>query len=145
MAAPNDDTLVQRMVRAINTHDLDALVACFAEDYVNETPAHPMRGFRGREQVRRNWSQILAGVPDLRARVPRTAVDGTTVWSEWELSGTRAEREPFELRGVVIFGVAGGAAAWARFFLEPLDVTTGDVDTATARMVGNTTNVEEAS
>jgi ketosteroid isomerase-like protein len=61
---------------AVNDHDLDALVACFAPDYVNETPARPQRGFRGREQVRRNWTQIFAGVPDIRAAVPRYATDG---------------------------------------------------------------------
>src|SRR4051812_40894700 len=47
--------LVDRLVQATNDHDLDGLVACFAADYENATPAHPARSFRGREQVRRNW------------------------------------------------------------------------------------------
>ena len=59
--------LVDRLVRATNAHDVDAVAACFAEDYENETPVHPARGFRGREQVRKNWEQIFAG----RARRPR--------------------------------------------------------------------------
>jgi hypothetical protein len=57
--------VVQRLLEAINAHDLEAMVACFADDYVNEWPAHPQRGFRGSQQVRRNWSQLFAGVPDL--------------------------------------------------------------------------------
>ena len=62
---------IDRLVRATNQHDLEALTACFAEDYLNETPAHPARGFRGQAQVRRNWEQIFAFVPDVRAGVIR--------------------------------------------------------------------------
>jgi hypothetical protein len=68
---------LRRLQRAVNDHDIEALVSCFAEDYVNETPAHPLRGFSGRDQVRKNWTQIFAGVPDARAEVPRVAVDAT--------------------------------------------------------------------
>ena len=129
--------VVERLVAAVNAHDLDALVACFAGDYVNETPAHPRRGFRGREQVRRNWAQLFAGVPDLRARVPGTAADGGRVWTEWDLAGTRRDGAPFALRGVVIFGVGGGQITSARFYLEPVEETSGDVDAHTARVAGS--------
>ncbi|MDQ1450096.1 MAG: hypothetical protein QOC79_3067, partial [Actinomycetota bacterium] len=74
--------LVDRLVRATNEHDLDAVVACFADDYENETPAHPARGFRGRDQVRRNWEQIFAFVPDVHAAVLGRAIDGDTAWTE---------------------------------------------------------------
>lgn len=40
--------------------------------------AHPERGFTGRDQVRRNWEQIFAAVPDVTAEVVRIAVDGDT-------------------------------------------------------------------
>src|SRR4051794_24035588 len=74
--------MVQRLQEATTRHDLDALVDCFAADYVNETPVHPARGFTGRQQVRANWQQIFAAVPDVRAEVLRTATAGDTVWSE---------------------------------------------------------------
>lgn len=54
--------VMERLLQAMNGHNLDAVVACFALDYLNETPAHLARGFRGNEQVRRNWTQIL-GAP----------------------------------------------------------------------------------
>jgi hypothetical protein len=38
---------IERLSRATNDHDLEALVNCFAPDYVNETQAHPARGFGG--------------------------------------------------------------------------------------------------
>jgi len=129
--------VLERLLEAVNSHDLDQMVACFADDYVNETPAHPQRGFRGSEQVRRNWTQIFAGVPDFRAQVPRAAVDGDTVWTEWEMSGTRTDHAPFLMRGVVIFGVIDDSIASARFYIEPVEDTSGDVTAATNRVVGN--------
>jgi ketosteroid isomerase-like protein len=130
--------VVQRLLTAINAHDLDAMVALFAEDYVNEWPAHPQRGFQGNEQVRRNWSQIFAGVPDLQARLPRMVVDGDTVWTEWDIAGTRRAGGPFLMRGVSIFGVAEDRLAWVRFYLEPVEEDSGDVDANTRRVVGAT-------
>jgi hypothetical protein len=131
--------VVERLLEAINAHDLEAMVACFADDYLNEWPAHPQRGFRGSAQVRRNWSQIFAGVPDLRARVPRIAVDGATVWTEWDIYGTRRDGAAFLMRGVAIFGVAEGRLAWVRYYLEPVEEASGDVDAHTRQVVGTAT------
>jgi ketosteroid isomerase-like protein len=131
-------TMLRRLERATDAHDLEALVDCFSPDYRNETPVHPARGFRGREQVRRNWQQIFAGVPDLRARVLRSTVDGATVWSEWEMSGTRRDGAEHLMRGVVVFEVADGRAASARFYLEPVDPGPEDVDAAVQATVGAT-------
>ncbi len=122
--------MVERLVHATNDHDIDALVACFAEDYENETPAHPARGFRGREQVRRNWEQIFAFVPDIRAEVVRLAVDDATAWTEWEMTGTRRDGTAHHMRGVIVFGVRDGLASWAHFYLEPVDAIASTVDDA---------------
>ena len=122
--------MVDRLLRAINDHDLEALVACFAKDYENETPLHPSRGFRGSGRVRRNWEQIFAFVPDLRAEVTRRAVDGDVVWTEWEMTGTRRDGSAHCMRGVVIFGAGDGVAQWARFYLEPVELRCGTVDEA---------------
>ncbi len=121
---------VKRLVAATNAHDLEALVDCFAEDYVNETPAHPSRGFHGREQVRRNWSAIFAAVPDITVRVLATAVDGGVVWTEWEMSGTRGDGGPHLMRGVILFIVREDRAAAARFYLEPVETSSGDANSA---------------
>src|SRR5437879_12613983 len=57
---------IDRLVRATNLHNIDAIEACFSDDYVNETPAHPARGFRGRAEVRRHWEQSVAFVTVMR-------------------------------------------------------------------------------
>jgi ketosteroid isomerase-like protein len=125
---------VQRLLDATNGHDLEALVSCFAPNYVNETPAHPVRGFEGREQVRRNWQQIFAGVPDLVAEA-RWIADGESAWSEWEMRGTRRDGTPHLMRGVVIFGVVDDEATWARFYLEPVEQAGPGVDEVVRRTV----------
>src|SRR3954471_7745151 len=102
------EAVVERLDRATNDHDVEAVAACFAADCENLTPAHPARGFRGREQVRKNWEQIFAFVPDLRAEVVRSAVDGDTAWTEWVMSGTRRDGSAHEMRGVIVFGVRRG-------------------------------------
>jgi ketosteroid isomerase-like protein len=127
--------MVKRLCSATNDHDLPELVACFAPGYRNETPAHPQRGFTGREQVRRNWEQIFAAIPDLSTEVVRSAVDGDTVWTEWEHRGTRPDGSRHLMRGVVIFGVADGLADWARFYLEPVQEDDKDIDAAVRRQV----------
>jgi ketosteroid isomerase-like protein len=137
----HDDTIedaasvVARLERATNAHDLNALVACFAADYRNETPAHPARGFTGREQVRRNWEQIFAAIPDLTAKVLRQAVSGDEAWTEWEHRGTRRDGSMHMMRGVVIFGVSNGLLAWARFYLEPVQEGSENVDAAVRRQI----------
>ncbi len=121
---------IDRLVRATNQHDLEAMAACFSEDYLNETPAHPARGFRGRAQVRRNWEQIFAFVPDIHAEVIRSAAKADTIWTEWEMRGTRRDGRSHWMRGVIVFGVNDEAIRWARFYLEPVDESDATVDDA---------------
>jgi ketosteroid isomerase-like protein len=128
-------TTIERLVEATNRHDLEALVGCFAEDYRNQTPAHPARGFHGAAQVRRNWEEIFAFVPDIRARVLRSAVDGDAVWTEWEMRGTRRDGSAHRMAGVIVFGVDGGLIRWARFYLERVDEGEATVDEARREQV----------
>jgi ketosteroid isomerase-like protein len=128
--------LVHRLTQAINAHDLEAMVACFAPDYRNETPVHPSRGFIGRDQVRRNWEQIFAFIPDLTAEILRLAVHDDVVWTEMEHRGTRRDGSSHLMRGVAIFGVRDSMAAWVRFYLEPVDEDNIDVDAAVRLHIG---------
>ena len=127
--------VIDRLVLATNQHDLEAMVECFSEDYENETPAHPARGFRGRAQVRRNWEQIFAFVPDIHVEVVRSAVDANTTWTEWEMRGTRRDGKSHWMRGVIVFGVDDDAIRWARFYLEPVDESGATVDDAIREQV----------
>lgn len=128
---------IARLRDAINSHDLEAVVACFADDYRNETPAHPSRSFTGREQVRSNWTQILAGIPDLRAEIVRSARCGDDLWAEWSWNGTRPDGAAFAMRGVTILGVdSAGTIAWTQFYMEPVDANGPGPDAAVDVVVG---------
>lgn len=124
-----------KLQEAANAHDLDALVDCFDPAYRNEAPAHPSRDFLGEEQVRTNWRQIFAFVPDVHTSVLRWAVDGSDVWSEWAMSGTRLDGTRHLMCGVIIFGVRDGRAIWARFHLEAVDEASTSVDDAVRHQV----------
>jgi ketosteroid isomerase-like protein len=126
---------VTRLLDATNDHDLDGIVRCFDPGYRNGTPAHPQRNFTGREQVRRNWSTILGGVPDLRVTIPALAVDGDEVWTEWRMSGTRRDGTTHEMAGVVVFTIPTDLITAARFYLEPVGRETGTADDAVARLI----------
>jgi len=127
---------VTRLQRATNDHDLDALVACFAEDYVNETPAHPSRSFTGRDQVRRNWARILAAVPDLTSTLVASTTAGDAVWAEWAWAGTRRDGQRHEMRGVTVTTVRDGVIAAARFYMEPVLRDDVGIDESVDRVAG---------
>ena len=112
---------LERMLQAINSHDLGAMVACFADDYRCEIPLHPSRSFVGSDHVRQNWTGLFRRVPDIEARVLRSVEDGDTVWSEWEMTGTTTEGVDFRTGGVAILRVEDDRFAWARFYLDPVD------------------------
>ncbi len=125
------DGPVRRMIDAVNRHDLDAMVAEFTENYENITPIHPARGFRGREQVRRNWEALFAAVPDLRVIVhtATTAADGR-VWMEWGNTGTRVDGVGVQMAGVAIFATQSDRISGVHFYLEPVDHGSKDINAA---------------
>lgn len=128
--------LATRLRDAVNHHDLDAMVDCFAADFVNRTPVHPARSFQGRDQVRKNWSQIFATVPDLEAEMIDSATNGELVWTEWEMRGTRVDGVAHLMRGVSIFDASGGEFRSVRFYLEPVDLSGSGIDAAVASALG---------
>ena len=130
--------LVTRLTNAMNGHDLEALVAAFDTDVLSETPAHPQRTFRGAAQVRRNWEQILAGVPDLQAELLDVVSHADTVWAEWDWHGTRRDGSLHRMRGVTILRLKGTRAVSVRFYMEPVEVDGVGPDAAVHQIVTGT-------
>jgi uncharacterized protein (TIGR02246 family) len=133
-AVSTGEQVVARLLAATNAHDLEAFVACFAEDYDSVQPAHPDRAFRGREQVRANWSEVFAGVPDFRAELVRVAAAGETVWSEWRWEGTQTDGGRLDMAGVIVFGVRDDRIAWARLYIEPVEQQGAGIEAAVRDM-----------
>ena len=127
--------VAERLQVAMNARDIDAFVACFAEDYDSEQPAHPDRAFTGRDQVRENWSAIFEGVPDFGAELVSTAASGDVEWSEWRWRGTQADGTKLDMAGVIVGGVRDGLLQWARLYVEPVEQGEG-IEAAVRDMSG---------
>jgi ketosteroid isomerase-like protein len=128
--------VAERLVAATNAHDLEAMLACFADDYRSEQPAHPARTFQGIDQVRKNWGTLLGAVPDVRWDVLRWAETDDEAWFEARLTGTHADGSRLDEIGVVILGVEAGRIAWGRLYLEELEADGHDIDAEVAKMAG---------
>jgi ketosteroid isomerase-like protein len=117
------------LLAALNDHDLEAFVGCFAADYRSEQPAHPDRRFEGRAKVRENWTSVFAGVPDFHAELVSSASsgDGTEI-GEWRWTGTHADGSRFAMAGVTVLGIAQQQIAWGRLYMELIEQDGGDID-----------------
>ena len=132
--------VIERMERALNDHDLEAFLGCFAPDYDSEQPAHPNRGFGGKVQVRKNWSGMFESYPDFEARLLRHTTDAGVVWGEWHWNATG-----LNMAGVIILGVKDDLIVWARLYMEPVEENGQGIDEAMRTITGQDRQEEDQS
>ena len=97
-----DTSVLQAFLDAFNAHDVDAIMAFFAEDCVMEMPRGPGPGGRrlvGKQQVREGIRSRLDGIPDIRYVDDRHWTSGDRGVSEWTIRGTQRTGEAIEVRG----------------------------------------------
>ncbi len=116
----NTPSVLLKMEVAINAHDIDTFVNCFASDFVGEQPVHPERNLIGAEQVRKNWTALFAQVPDLQAKLITHMIAGELGWSEWHWQGNHTNGTKLDMRGVVVVGLGENAITWARLYMKQL-------------------------
>jgi hypothetical protein len=137
--------VTDRLLAALNAHDLDAFVDCFAADYHSEQPAHPARTFVGSDKVRENWTSVFAGIPDFRAELLASAITGDGVEiGEWRWHGTYTDGSPFAMVGVTVMGVDGDQVAWGRLYMETIERDGGDIDTMVRETYRPPTEADES-
>ena len=122
--------VVERLVSAINLHDLEAAAALFHEEYRSEQPAHPGRAFMGRAQMHANWAAMFAGIPDCHAESISSVDEGNTTWSEWSWTGNRTDGQPFNVQGVTIFEIEDSLIVAGRLYMEDVERNGGDIEDA---------------
>ena len=125
---------VESLQHAMNEHDLEAFLACFDPQYRSEQPAHPVRGFGGREQVEKNWSAMFEGIPDFHAELLADAVEADTLWAEWHWTGTRANEVPLDMRGVTLFEIKKGQIVSGRLYMEEVEEAGADIGETVRRL-----------
>ena len=71
--------LIDRFTAALNSHDLDAVVALVTDDIVFESTSPPPDGARyeGRDAVRQIWGQMPAATPQARFFAEEQFSDGS--------------------------------------------------------------------
>jgi ketosteroid isomerase-like protein len=71
--------LMDRFTAALNSHDLDAVMALTTDDIVFESTSPPPDGTRyeGRDAVRQVWGELLATTPQARFSVEEQFSDGS--------------------------------------------------------------------
>jgi ketosteroid isomerase-like protein len=115
-------SVVDRLVDAINGHDLERLTECFAPTFSSVWPVHPARSFNGRDRVRRNWETIFDAHPDIQVTLTTRAQSGDEIWGEWEFKDeNRDGGPPFWQRGVIIMVADGDVIGQSRFYMEPVE------------------------
>ena len=128
--------VIDRLVVAMNAHDLDAVAGFIHEDYRSEQPAHPGRAFAGRAQMLANWEAMFAGIPDFRAEICRSVQDDEMTWTEWRWSGTRSDGQSFEMRGVTLFEIADDQIVAGRLYMEDVERDVAGIEQAVEGLSG---------
>src|SRR3989442_8448401 len=116
---PPHESVNARLQRAMNAHDLEALVGCFDAEYLSDQPAHPNRAFRSPEGVRKHWSWFFENVPDFQAELVRTEIRGDTEWAEWRRHGAQRGGRPLDGGGGVPTRGRTGRAVGGRPCMAP--------------------------
>jgi ketosteroid isomerase-like protein len=103
--------MLQAIATAFDEHDLDGIMAHFADDAVFEAPRGPDpwgTRFDGLAAIRQAFAARFAGIPDIRYEQDQHFVDGDRGASEWTLSGTTTDGERIEVRGCDLWTLRDG-------------------------------------
>jgi steroid delta-isomerase-like uncharacterized protein len=107
------EDVLRAVLDAFNRHDLDGILAFFADDAVFESPRGPDpwgTRFVGTEAVRAGLAKRFAGIPDVHYGNDDhfLSADGRRGVSEWTLTGTTADGERLEVRGCDVWTFEDG-------------------------------------
>ena len=103
--------MLRSICAAFDRHDLDGIMAHFAEDAVFDSPRGPDRWgqrFVGVDQIREAFAGRFSGIPDVRYQDDDHFVDGDRGASEWTLSGTMVDGQRIEVRGCDLWTMRDG-------------------------------------
>jgi steroid delta-isomerase-like uncharacterized protein len=103
--------LLKAFLDAFNRHDLDAIMAFFAEDCVFFMPRGVgPRGdrYNGKGEVRAGLAKRFEGLPDVHYGEDRHWACGDFGVSEWTLTGNTTAGKRIEVRGVDLLELVNG-------------------------------------
>lgn len=102
MSSERTIRVLQRVLNEFNNHDIDAIMANFAEGCVFDSPRGPDpwgRRFVGAAEVRRGLAARFEGIPDVHYGEDDHFAIGSRGVSEWTITGTEVGGNRIEARG----------------------------------------------
>lgn len=115
---------LKEMLEAFNRHDVDAIMAFFAEDCVMDLPrgSSPW-GTRltGKAQVRQGIQSRFAGIPDVHYCEDSHWVCGNRGVSEWTLTGTDLKGTQIEVHGCDLWTFQDGKVTTKNSFWKRVE------------------------
>jgi ketosteroid isomerase-like protein len=103
--------MLRQIAHGFDAHDLDAIMAHFADDAVFEAPRGPDawgRRVTGRAAIRAAFADRFTSIPDVRYLDDTHFVAGSRGASQWTLSGTTTDGERLEIHGCDLWTFAEG-------------------------------------
>ena len=120
-------SLLRTWIGAFQSCELDAVIACYADDAVNLQVAagEPSLGI---EQIRRDTAEFFQGFPDAWSRVENLIGDGDRAAWEWvgggtfagEFYGNQPTGRTFEIRGCGFFTFRDSKIVYQRGYWDKL-------------------------
>jgi ketosteroid isomerase-like protein len=109
----HDDAIgmLKAIAAAFDEHDIDGILAHFADDAVFEAPRGPDpwgQRVEGSDAIRGAFAARFSGIPDARYTQDSHFVDGDRGASEWTLSGTTTAGQSIEVRGCDLWTLRDG-------------------------------------
>ena len=93
---------LEAIMKAFNTHDVDAIMEFFADDCTFDTSRGPEpwgRRLVGKAAVRDGLAALFAKTPDVHYDADRHWVSGNLAVSEWLVTGTTTDGTSVRVRG----------------------------------------------
>ncbi len=112
MSAESD--LILRMIDGFNKIDLDAIVACFADDAIYDNV--PMAAVQGTDAIRKTLEGFMGAASEVQWDIVNIVADGGVVLTE-RVDKFKVNDQWIELRVMGAFEVADGKiTAWRDYF-----------------------------
>ncbi len=112
MSAESD--LILRMIDGFNKIDLDAIVACFADDAIYDNV--PMAAVQGTDAIRKTLQGFMGAASEVQWDIVNIVADGGVVLTE-RVDKFKVNDQWIELRVMGAFEVADGKiTAWRDYF-----------------------------
>jgi ketosteroid isomerase-like protein len=97
--------IVEGLAAAWSSGDVEKILSFFTDDGVFEDVCNGVV-FHGQEELKANFNDVLAAVPDLRLKIETLVATGNQLGCEWVETGMRNGRR-FSLRGASIAELEG--------------------------------------